>query len=72
MKIDKNYKMSRLFVMTALIVAVSGLTVLSTTIAPLASGLTNPGLSAEAIGCLIYQTYPAQVDCTVPTSPNSF
>ena len=39
MKIEKNHKMSRLFVIAPLIVAVSGVTVIMTS--PTASGLAN-------------------------------
>jgi hypothetical protein len=70
MKTGKNYKMSTLFVIAAVVVAISAITIIAT--APTASGFTDPALAAEGRGCLIYQTYPVQVDCKVPISPGSF
>jgi hypothetical protein len=45
MKIEKKHKMPRLFVIAALIVAVSGVTVIMTS--PTASGLANLAYAAE-------------------------
>jgi hypothetical protein len=51
MKIEKNHKLPRLFVIAALIVAVSGVTVIMTS--PTASGLANLAYAAEERGCCI-------------------
>ena len=70
MKIEKNHKMPRLFVIATLIVAVSGVTVIMTS--PTASGLANLAYAAEERGCVVYQTYPAQVSCSLPVGSGTF
>jgi hypothetical protein len=73
MKIEKKHKMPRLFVIAALIVAVSavsGVTVIMTS--PTASGLANLAYAAEERGCVVYQTYPAQVSCSLPVGSGTF
>jgi hypothetical protein len=70
MKIEKKHKMPRLFVIAALIVAVSGVTVIMTS--PTASGLANLAYAAEERGCVVYQTYPEQVSCSLPVGSGIF
>lgn len=71
MKIDKDYKMSRLLVLSALIVTISGLSVITTTTS-VNNAIAGPEFSVEGMGCLIYQSYPALGDCAVPMSHKSF
>jgi hypothetical protein len=70
MKKEKNYKMSRVFGLAALIVALGGITVITTALT--ISGLANPAYAVEERGCIVYQTYPAQVSCSLPISSRTF
>jgi hypothetical protein len=66
---EKNLKTLRHFVLAALIVAISGIAIIETI--PTASAFSDPGLVAEGRGCVVYQTYPAQVSCSLPIGPST-
>jgi hypothetical protein len=67
---EKNHKMLSHFVLVALIVAVSGIAIIETT--PTTSAFSDPGLAVEGRGCVVYQTYPAQVSCSLAIGPGTF
>ena len=68
MKIEKDPKIFRLSLATALIVAFAGTSVVSPALS--VSEPFNVENTIESRGCLIYQTYPSQVDCAVSMVPS--
>jgi hypothetical protein len=67
MKIEKDPKILRLSLVTALIVAFAGTSVISPALS--VSEPFNVETTIEGIGCLVYQTYPSQADCAVSIVP---
>ena len=67
MKIEKDPKILRLSLATVLIVAFAGISVITPA---LSVSESNVETEIEGRGCLIYQTYPSQVDCAVSIVPS--
>ena len=70
MKEEKNYGRLGLFIIAAAIVAVSSIAISEAT--PRASAHTDQPLALAARACVIYQTYPATVDCSLTIGPSTF
>jgi hypothetical protein len=67
MKIEKDPKILRLSLVTALIVAFAGTSAISPALS--VSGPFSVESTIEGGGCLVYQTYPSQADCAVSIVP---
>ena len=70
MEEEKNYGRLGLLIIAAAIVAVSSIAINGAI--PTASAQTDQPLALAARACVIYQTYPATVDCSLAIGPSTF
>jgi hypothetical protein len=70
MKQEKNYGRFGLFIIAAAIIAVSSIAINEAT--SRASAPIDQPIALAARTCVIYQTYPATIDCSLAIGPSIF
>ena len=70
MEREKNHERYGVFMMATLVVIVSSIAIIEAT--PKTSAVADSTLAVEGRGCVIYQTYPAQVSCSLAIGPSTF
>jgi hypothetical protein len=68
MKINRLGNVVGLYVAAALVVTLSGLAITTTSLNIVGAASAS---AFEGHACVLYQTYPAQADCTAPINHNN-